>query len=119
MLVPELHPSDIVVMENLPAQKGTRVGALIEATGARLRLCLLAAPQPRLQPTAIAKLEALTRKAAGRQTAGFEARSVDDAVEHERVTIPRRLRPATSVVVFQWPCGFAIRSDLALSPDQP
>ena len=38
MLVPELRPGDIVIMDNLPAHKGTRVKALIAAAGARLRL---------------------------------------------------------------------------------
>ncbi len=36
--VPELRPDDIVVMDNLPTHKGTRVEALIEAAGASLRL---------------------------------------------------------------------------------
>lgn len=38
VLVPELRPNDIVVMDNLPAHKGTQVEALIEAAGASLRL---------------------------------------------------------------------------------
>ena len=33
MLVPELRPGDIVIIDNLPAHKGTRVEALIAAAG--------------------------------------------------------------------------------------
>ncbi len=36
VLVPELRPGDVVIMDNLPAHKGPRVAALIEAAGARL-----------------------------------------------------------------------------------
>ena len=36
VLVPELRPGDTVIMDNLPAHKGSRVAALIEAAGARL-----------------------------------------------------------------------------------
>ena len=38
VLVPELRPGDIVIMDNLPAHKGKQVEALIEAAGASLRL---------------------------------------------------------------------------------
>ena len=36
LLVPELEPGDIVVMDNLAAHKDARVKALIEAAGARI-----------------------------------------------------------------------------------
>ena len=36
VLVPELRPGDIVVMDNLSSHKGPKVRALIEAAGARL-----------------------------------------------------------------------------------
>jgi hypothetical protein len=35
-LIPELRSSDIVVMDNLPSQKGLRVRAMIEAVGTEL-----------------------------------------------------------------------------------
>ena len=37
VLVPTLRPGDVVVLDNLPAHKGTAVQEAIEATGARLR----------------------------------------------------------------------------------
>lgn len=40
VLVPELEPGDIVVMDNLSSHKGAGVPAAIEAAGA-IRLCLL------------------------------------------------------------------------------
>jgi transposase len=36
VLVPELKPDDIVIMDNLSAHKGCQVRAAIEAAGARL-----------------------------------------------------------------------------------
>ena len=36
VLVPELNPGDIVIMDNLPAHKITGVRTAIEAAGARL-----------------------------------------------------------------------------------
>ncbi len=37
VLVPELKPADVVVMDNLSSHKGGRIRHLIEATGAELR----------------------------------------------------------------------------------
>jgi hypothetical protein len=48
VLVPELRPGDIVVMDNLSSHKGPRARALIEAAGARL--LFLPPYSPRLQP---------------------------------------------------------------------
>ena len=66
MLGPTLSDGDIVVMDNLPAHKGDRVRALIEATGARL--LLLPPYSPDLNPIemAFAKLKTLLRTAAER-----------------------------------------------------
>jgi len=36
-IIPTLAPGDVVVMDNLPARKGARVGELIKAAGAELR----------------------------------------------------------------------------------
>ena len=65
-LAPSLSPGDVVVMDNLPAHKGDRVRALIEATGARL--LLLPPYSPDLNPIemAFAKLKTLLRTAAER-----------------------------------------------------
>jgi transposase len=36
VLVPELRPGDVVILDNLSSHKGPRVRAMIEAAGARL-----------------------------------------------------------------------------------
>ena len=66
VLVPDLRPGDVVVMDNLSSHKGPRVRALIEAAGASLRH--LPPYSPDLNPieNAFAKLKALLRKAAER-----------------------------------------------------
>jgi transposase len=66
VLVPELRPGDIVVMDNLSSHKGPRARALIEEAGAVLRF--LPPYSPDLNPieNAFAKLKALLRKAAER-----------------------------------------------------
>lgn len=66
VLVPTLHPSDIVVMDNLPAHQRTGVRAAIEAARAERRF--LPAYSPDLNPieNAFAKLKGLLRKAAAR-----------------------------------------------------
>ena len=66
MLVPELHPGDVVIMDNLAAHKVAGIRAAIEAKGAELRY--LPPYSPDLNPIeqAFAKLKALLRKAAER-----------------------------------------------------
>ena len=66
VLVPELAPGDIVVMDNLPAHKVTGVRATIEQAGATL--LYLPPYSPNLNPIemAFSKLKATLRKAAVR-----------------------------------------------------
>ncbi|WP_416135572.1 IS630 family transposase [Azotobacter chroococcum] len=66
VLVPELTPGDIVVMDNLPAHKVAGVRQVIEGAGATLRY--LPPYSPDLNPIemAFSKLKALLRKAAAR-----------------------------------------------------
>ena len=66
VLVPTLKPGDIVIMDNLPAHKGTAVRLAIEAVGAALRF--LPPYSPDLNPieNAFSKLKAMLRKAAAR-----------------------------------------------------
>ncbi|WP_425278150.1 IS630 family transposase [Azotobacter salinestris] len=66
VLVPELTPGDIVVMDNLPAHKVAGVRQAIEGAGATLRY--LPPYSPDLNPIemAFSKLKALLRKAAAR-----------------------------------------------------
>ncbi|MDQ0523795.1 transposase [Methylobacterium gregans] len=71
VLVPELAPGDIVVMDNLGSHKGPAVRAAIEAAGARL--LFLPPDSPDFNPIemAFSKLKALLRKAAERTVEGL------------------------------------------------
>jgi transposase len=71
ILVPELSPGNIVVMDNLGSHKGKAVREAIEAAGARL--LYLPPYSPDLNPieSAFAKLKALLRKAAERTIDGL------------------------------------------------
>jgi len=64
VLVPELSPSDIVVMDNLSSHKGPAVRQAIEAAGARLLYLPPYSPDFNPIENAFAKLKALLRKAA-------------------------------------------------------
>ena len=71
VLAPTLDPGDIVVMDNLPAHKGTAVRAMIEARGASL---LLLPYSPDFNPieNAYAKFKSRLRKAAARTVQALE-----------------------------------------------
>ena len=73
VLVPELRPGDIVILDNLSSHKGPKVRALIEAAGASL--VFLPPYSPDLNPIemAFARLKALLRKAAARTVTGLWA----------------------------------------------
>ena len=73
VLVPELKPADIVIMDNLSSHKGAKVREAIEAAGAIL--LYLPPYSPDLNPieNAFAKLKALLRKAAARTVDGLWA----------------------------------------------
>ena len=64
VLVPELSPGDIVVMDNLSSHKGPAVCQAIAATGARLLYLPPYSPDFKPIENAFAKLKALLRKAA-------------------------------------------------------
>jgi transposase len=70
VLVPELAPGDIVIMDNLGSHKGAGVRAAIEAAGAGLLYLPPYSPEFNPIENAFAKLKASLRKAA--------ARSVED-----------------------------------------
>ena len=65
-LVPTLKPGDIVVMDNLPAHKNSKVREIIEAASAELRYLPPYAPDFNPIEQAFAKLKAHLRKAAER-----------------------------------------------------
>jgi transposase len=71
VLVPELKPGDIVIMDNLSSHKGPRVRALIETAGASLRYLPPYSPDFNPIENAFAKLKALLRKAAERTIEGL------------------------------------------------
>jgi len=66
ILVPELKPGDIVIMDNLGSHKGARVRAAIEAAGAKLLYLPPYSPEFNPIENAFAKLKAMLRKAAAR-----------------------------------------------------
>jgi transposase len=88
MLVRELRPGDILVMDNLSSHKGPRVRQMIEAAGAELPH--LPPYSPDLNPieNAFAKLKAMLRKAAG----AHHQRSVGRYRPHHRSLPARRMR---------------------------
>ena len=71
VLIPELKPGDIVVMDNLSSHKGPAVGAMIAAAGASL--LYLPPYRPDFNPIekAFSKLKAHLRKAAERTVNGL------------------------------------------------
>ncbi|RYF37201.1 MAG: transposase [Cytophagaceae bacterium] len=66
VLAPTLRPGDTVILDNLPAHKGTAIQAAVEASGARLRFLPPYSPDFNPIEMAFAKLKALLRKAAER-----------------------------------------------------
>lgn len=71
VLVPELRPGDIVVMDNLSSHKGPKVREMIEAKGAELRYLPPYSPDFNPIEMAFSKLKALLRKAAERTVKGL------------------------------------------------
>jgi len=66
VLVPELRPGDIVIMDNLPAHNVAGVRETIEAAGARLLYLPPYSPDFNPIEMAFSKLKALLRKTAAR-----------------------------------------------------
>lgn len=66
VLVPEIRPGDIVIMDNLGSHKGPGVRAAIEAAGASLLYLPPYSPDFNPIENAFAKLKAMLRKAAAR-----------------------------------------------------
>ncbi len=63
VLAPTLRPGDMVIMDNLPAHKVAGVRAMIEATGARMRLLPPYSPDFKPIENAFTQLKALLRGA--------------------------------------------------------
>ena len=71
VLVPELRPGDIVILDNLSSHKGARTRALIKAAGASLLFLPPYSPDFNPIENAFAKLKALLRRAAQRTVEGL------------------------------------------------
>ena len=71
VLVSELRPGDVVVMDNLSSHKGPQVREMIEAAGAELRYLPPYSPDFNPIENAFSKLKALLRKAAERTVTGL------------------------------------------------
>ena len=74
VLVPELRPGDIVIMDNLGSHKGAGVRAAIETAGAELLYLPPYSPDFNPIENAFSKLKALLRKAAERTVDGLWGR---------------------------------------------
>jgi transposase len=86
VLVPELEPGDIVVMDNLGSHKGTGIRAAIEAAGASLLYLPPYSPDFNPIENAFAKLKAMLRKAAERTVDGLRnaiGRIIDTVTSEE------------------------------------
>jgi len=71
VLVPDLRPGDIVIMDNLSSHKGPRVREMIRNAGADLLFLPPYSPDFNPIENAFAKLKALLRKAAERTVEGL------------------------------------------------
>lgn len=74
VLVPELKPADVVIMDNLGSHKGAGIRVAIEAAGAKLLYLPPYSPDFNPIENAFAKLKALLRKAAERAVEGLWAK---------------------------------------------
>ena len=91
VLVPELRPGDVVVMDNLSSHKRPQVSALIEAAGARLLFLPPYSPDFNPIEKAFARLKAMLRRAA--------ERTVSDLWDLIGKTVPaRRMRQLLPLV---------------------
>ena len=73
VLAPELKPGDVVILDNLPAHKGSRIREAIEAAGASLVFLPPYSPDFNPIENVFARLKALLRKAAERTIQGLWA----------------------------------------------
>ena len=73
VLAPELKPGDVVILDNLPAHKGSRIREAIEAAGASLVFLPPYSPDFNPIENVFARLKALLRKAAEQTIQGLWA----------------------------------------------
>jgi len=93
VLVPELRPGDVVVMDNLSSHKGPRVREMIEAAGAELHCLPPYGPDFNPIESAFSKLKALLRRAVERTPLAFGAPSVASSTSSRQPNAPTTSRP--------------------------
>ncbi len=84
VLVPELRQGDVVIMDNLPGHKGSKVRQLIEAVGASLLYLPPYSPDFNPIENAFAKLKALLRKAPSGPSKASGAPSANSSISSPR-----------------------------------
>lgn len=101
VLLPELKPGDVVVMDNLSSHKRVRTRALIEGVGARLRF--LPPYSPDLNPIEMifAKIKQLLRSLACRTR---------DALWREMQSVLDQITPTDAANCFRH-CGYTLQKD--------
>jgi transposase len=94
VLIPELHPGDIVIMDNLSSHKTPVVAAVIEAAGAKLLFLPPYSPDFNPIELAFSKLKAHLRKAAERTITASgtpsAASSTSTRPPNARITSPKQ-----------------------------
>ena len=93
VLVPELSPGDVVVMDNLSSHKGPNVRALIEKAGAILLYLPPYSPDFNPIENAFAKLKALLRKAPSGPSRAFGRRSAGSSKPSPHPSAPTTSPP--------------------------
>jgi transposase len=98
-LVPLLEPGQVLVMDNLPAHKSSRIDQLVEASGARVLRLPPYSPDFNPIEMAISKIKTLLRALARRSVDGLFS-GIGDAMES--------IRP-TDALNYIAHCGYATR----------
>jgi transposase len=80
VLVPELKPGRVVIMDNLSSHKGPKIRQLIEAAGASLLYLPPYSPDFNPIENAFAKLKALRRKPRSEPSPGYGPPSVSSSI---------------------------------------
>jgi len=96
VLVPELSPDDIVIMDNLPAHKVSEIREMIEAAGADILFLPPYSPDFNPIKMAFSKLKVFLRKAAARTKEELGA-VIADAIERY---------PADQCINYFSACGY-------------
>ena len=97
VLVPELRPGDVVIMDNLSSHKGPRVRELIEAAGASLRYLPPYSPDFNPIENAFAKLKALLRKPPSAPSAPFGTGSQPSSTPSRLANAPTTSQPQVTM----------------------